>query len=306
MMQIIVLNEHKGSRIERFLVKQLNVSKVLVYKLIRERKITVFRKSQRINIKQGFILESHDIIKIFYNICFDQNNDNRNNNLNNEISKKFLYNHTIWDDTDFAIIFKQKGLASQSGKGIITSLDNLIKPYLLVHRLDRQTEGLMIIAKTVAKARFFGNLLKSNIIEKYYICGLNGHLKQKTWVDKPLLKTKYHTIIDENIGKQAQTHFIPVEYFPETNQTIAIAKIIFGRTHQIRVHAQYLNLSIINDDIYDYNESRKYNNDKPLYLCSYAIKFSQMLFRCYDFQFPNLNINNDLVYNIIKNYSFSD
>ncbi|KAF9968984.1 hypothetical protein BGZ73_008921 [Actinomortierella ambigua] len=121
------------------------------------------------------------------------------------------------------------------------------------NRLDRLTSGLMLIAKSVEKAREIENMMRQCEIHKQYICKVRGEFPSGvTECHEPIkiacFKLTLSVVHAE--GKQCSTIFERLQYDEETNTSIVLAKPVTGRTHQIRVHLQFLGYPIANDPLY--------------------------------------------------------
>ncbi|KAK6205473.1 DRAP deaminase [Scheffersomyces amazonensis] len=122
------------------------------------------------------------------------------------------------------------------------------------NRLDRLTSGLMFLGKTAKGADEFVKQIRERSVRKEYLARVIGEFPlEETEVDQPL-RTVAHKLglnrVDIKDGKEAKTIFRRVSYDPETNTSIVKCQPLTGRTHQIRVHLQYLGHPIANDPIY--------------------------------------------------------
>ncbi|KAG0225722.1 hypothetical protein BGW42_004122 [Actinomortierella wolfii] len=121
------------------------------------------------------------------------------------------------------------------------------------NRLDRLTSGLMLIAKSVEKAREIESMMRQCVIHKQYVCKVKGEFPSGvTECHQPIkiacFKLTLSVVHPE--GKPCSTVFERLQYDPQTNTSVVLAKPITGRTHQIRVHLQYLGHPIANDPLY--------------------------------------------------------
>ncbi|KAK3846957.1 MAG: RNA pseudouridylate synthase domain-containing protein 2-like protein [Linnemannia gamsii] len=122
-----------------------------------------------------------------------------------------------------------------------------------VNRLDRLTSGLMIIALSVKKAREFEKLMQKCEIKKEYVCKVKGEFPSGvTECHQPIhvasFKLTLNTVHPD--GKACSTIFERLSYDPESDTSIVLARPVTGRTHQIRVHLQWLGYPITNDPLY--------------------------------------------------------
>ena len=145
----------------------------------------------------------------------------------------------------------------------------------LVHRLDKQTSGILIISRNLKTTNFFGDLFKKRKIEKIYITIIHGVPKKKK--GKINIPLTYNEKIYES-----ETDYYVVE--SQNNHSIVLVKLLTGRKHQIRKHFFEIGHPILGDSKYNkkLKESSKFNN---LYLHSYSIKFDdidgkQKFFNC--------------------------
>ncbi|KAG0260382.1 hypothetical protein DFQ27_003574 [Actinomortierella ambigua] len=121
------------------------------------------------------------------------------------------------------------------------------------NRLDRLTSGLMLIAKSVEKARDIETMMRQCEIHKQYICKVRGEFPSGVTECHESIKVacfKLTLSVVHPEGKQCSTIFERLQYDKETNTSIVLAKPITGRTHQIRVHLQFLGHPIANDPLY--------------------------------------------------------
>jgi 23S rRNA pseudouridine955/2504/2580 synthase len=200
--------------------------------------------------------------------------------------EKRIRSAIMYDDTELLVINKPTGLAVHGGSGVrlglIESLRSLLpdERYLeLVHRLDRDTSGLVMIAKNARTLRALHQQLRENRIHKRYIALVAGKWPAyQRMVSAPL--DRRHTASGErlvkvsNEGKPAKTEMRVLERFPDA--TLIEAKPISGRTHQIRVHTQHIGHPILGDTKYQNDQSASRTSTiglKRLFLHATAIQF---------------------------------
>ena len=225
-MKINIDQDH--NRLDKFLYQYLEkIPLSLIQRLIRKYKIKINNKKSKANS----VINRGDIIYIYYN--FDDRTDKEFNIKLSIKDKKKFENHIIFQNDDFLIINKIRGYAVQRGSKIQTSLKDLYESLLrqnlyIVHRLDKDTSGLMIFAKTRVAASNISKLFKDNLVKKFYIAitsnffaSTSGMLINKN-NDKKILKSQYRKI---NLQNYSNAYLI---------------KLITGRKHQIRLQF-YLN-----------------------------------------------------------------
>jgi 23S rRNA pseudouridine955/2504/2580 synthase len=158
----------------------------------------------------------------------------------------------IHEDSEIYIINKPAGIASQGGEKVTSSIDTVFAEQVgqkiyLVHRLDKDTSGLMIIAKNPIAANKWTKLISSKSVKKEYLAICVGSLKNKQGIIK-------EDLIQHGAQKQAITHYsVEKEWnvqIEEENLTFSLVRLILetGRMHQIRIHLAKQNCPIIADD----------------------------------------------------------
>ncbi len=162
----------------------------------------------------------------------------------------------IYENENIYIIHKPPGLATQGGQGVVHSVDTVFakqvgKKIYLVHRLDKDTEGLLIVAKNSAAACEWTELVSGKDIQKEYYALCIGDIEKKTGqITEP--------IIQKGVSKVATTYFSVEQTFSctyeyeNTCQTQLLSlvrlKIATGRMHQIRIHLAKIGIPIAGDD----------------------------------------------------------
>lgn len=168
--------------------------------------------------------------------------------------------HIVYEDDNLLVIDKPSGLAVHGGSGLSFGLIECLRQirpeerYLeLVHRLDRDTSGLILIAKRAPVLRELHRQLREKHVDKRYLALVAGNWpKAVRVVDAPLeknvLQSGERMVRVSREGKRAVTEFTVVERLRDA--TLMEARPITGRTHQIRVHAQYMGFPLLGDDKY--------------------------------------------------------
>lgn len=193
----------------------------------------------------------------------------------------------IFEDDYFLIINKPAGTACHGGSGIgfgIIEILRKTKPEYkfleLAHRLDRDTSGILILAKKRKALVELQNLMRNNLIKKYYLALTIGSWKESSRnVKAPLHKYltadgERRVSVDHESGQYAQTIFTKLTH--NENFTLVGATLKTGRTHQIRVHLQHINHPIVGDVKYGDFEVNKMLSKlglKQMFLHAYEIKF---------------------------------
>ena len=258
-------------RIDRWIKNTIgNVPQSLIEKSLRNGKIKLNKKK----VKSSTKLSKSDKI-YFYNFQFTENKKQKykfepSNQIIRENEEDIIDNND-----DFIVINKKSGIAVQGGtkskKNIIDIFSKskyfqYTKPYS-VHRLDKDTSGVFIIAKNRESAKLLTSLFRLRKIHKTYIAICNGEIHQSKGEWKSEL-TRY----DENrkITEKAVTKFRVID--KNNNSTLIQMNPITGRKHQLRKQLSELGHPIYGDSKYTFNKSFKRLN-KDLMLHSYEIKF---------------------------------
>ena len=174
--------------------------------------------------------------------------------INKEDLKK-LYSSVIYENNDYLILNKWKGIPTQGGDKINNSIDNMIKnvsdDMRLVHRLDKETSGTLIISKNYRISRYFSKLFQERKITKLYLAICKGIPKKKKGkVDLIIKKNKNDfRMITSKSGQKSSTEFQLIQN--KNGYSIMYFKPITGKIHQIRIVAKFLNCPILGDERYN-------------------------------------------------------
>ncbi|ASG00257.1 23S rRNA pseudouridine(955/2504/2580) synthase RluC [Vibrio anguillarum] len=252
--QLIDIDEDMaGQRIDNFLRNQLkNVPKSMVYRILRKGEVRVNKK----RIKAEYKLSAGDVVRI-PPVTLEQS-DQESNTPNTKLSKVAELEHCIiFEDEHLLILNKPSGTAVHGGSGLkfgaieaLRALRPEARFLELVHRIDRDTSGILLVAKKRSALRHLQAQFREKTIQKYYFALVMGQWKSGCKVvNAPLLKNEVNSIVRVNPnGKASETRFKILEQFAQA--TLVQASPITGRTHQIRVHTQYTGHPIAWDDRY--------------------------------------------------------
>jgi len=171
----------------------------------------------------------------------------------------------IFSTQDFAIFDKPSGLlVHQNGfcqeNTLLDDINYLYGPNAnLVHRLDRQTSGLVMASKRKSVEGKLKSLFRDRLVEKMYLALVKGNLKSKILIDKPILSGEDRPIKEgvprvistvSSNGLKARTMVYPLKYFQDLSASLVQCHLITGRTHQIRVHLAAIGHRILGDPFY--------------------------------------------------------
>ncbi len=252
MKKFIVEKENQNTRLDSYLsLKNKDISRTMIQKLIDEENILVNDKKTKASYK---VLEG-DIVIL-------------NEVKPKEISLKAqdIPLDILYEDKDIIVVNKPKGLVVHPANGnpdgtLVNAIMSICKESLsgiggqirpgIVHRLDKDTSGVIIIAKNDLAHINLSNQIKNREVKKTYIALVRGVVKEnEATIDMPIgrsTKDRKKMEVTKN-GKQAITHIKVLERFK--NYTLLEVKIETGRTHQIRVHLSQIGYPIVGDYTY--------------------------------------------------------
>jgi 23S rRNA pseudouridine955/2504/2580 synthase len=273
----VEVGEHQhGQRIDNFLLAQLaGVPRSVVYRILRTGQVRVNKG----RIKPSYRLATGDIVRVPPVSEKVRSSDRVPTALVEQMRAV-----VVAEDSRYIVIDKPAGVAVHGGSGIdfgvVDAMQALYddKNISLGHRLDRNTSGLLVLARNRPAALAFQALLKAGSVIKRYqaiLCGtLNGDLS----VDAPLKKFDTQEPVQVRVdadGKSARSHFTSV--LTQAHFTLASILIETGRTHQIRVHAAHSGLPVLGDRRYgnwQCNRAAAARGQKRMFLHACELQFA--------------------------------
>jgi 23S rRNA pseudouridine955/2504/2580 synthase len=251
----------EGQRLDNFLLKTLKgVPKTRIYKAVRKGEIRINkgRKKADYRLKQGDVVRLPPL----------RQPDPTEPAPISSYWLKVLPDRTVYEDAGLLVIDKPSGLAVHGGSGLSFGLIECLRQlrpddrYLeLVHRLDRDTSGLIMIARKPAILRELHRQLREDKVDKRYLALVAGQWpRSRRVVEAPLQKNTLQSgermVRVSGEGKPSITEFSVIERFDTA--TLIEAKPVTGRTHQIRVHAKHAGFPLLGD--------AKYSDDRGEHL----------------------------------------
>ncbi|WLF84372.1 RluA family pseudouridine synthase [Moraxella sp. ZY210820] len=263
-----------GQRVDNFLINRLKgVPKSRIYRLIREGEVRVNKK----RVKADTRLMAGDQVRVAP-IRYQQKNQQ-----DVPVSDKMadgLLQRIVYEDDGLIVINKPSGLAVHGGSGVHFGLIEILrtalqKPYLeLIHRIDRDTSGLVMIAKKRSILKKLQDLLREHKIRKDYIALVKGEVTlNQQLIDAPLLRYELangeRRVRISKDGKPSQTDWKVLQRFQ--GATLIQASPLTGRTHQIRVHGLSIGHPLLGDDKYGHHITSTIDAHR---LCLHAIRLN--------------------------------
>ena len=272
--KFIVNKDYHNTRFDRWFKHNVqDVPQSLIEKLIRKKKVKINKKK----VKTSYRVQSNDIIELYGIDNLKLKPKSKNNKYKPSEKEKDKYDKFIIENNDnFIVINKPAGIPVQGGtksfRNIIDILKNTkyfenSKPFV-VHRLDKETSGVMIVAKNREYAQLFTSLFRIRKIHKTYLAISYGEVKK----DINLLQDNL-TIYEKNkkVVQKAISHLKILK--SNSNYSLLELKPITGRKHQIRKQLFNIGNSIVGDEKYSVIEKNKEYKFKNLMLHAYKIKF---------------------------------
>lgn len=255
-------------RIDSYLAEELDLSRSKVQKLVKQGLVTVNGRvvANNYNVKLG------DIILVDDDLNYDIT-----------IEAEDIPIDIVYEDGDLLVINKPSGMVVHPAPGHYTGtlVNALLYKFQLssgekgrpgiVHRLDKDTSGLMLVAKNDQTHEALSKMIANKEVERHYLAIVDGVIKHDTGtIDAPIGRdpnNRQKMAVTDIHGKEAITHFRVIETY--SNHTLVECILETGRTHQIRVHMAYIGYPVSNDPMYGRGKSTGFGQ----MLHSKSIKF---------------------------------
>ena len=241
--------EKNNIRLDNFLKDELDISRSKVQKLIKDGRIMVNDKEASSN----YLVKENDVITVSDDLSFEIH-----------IEPEDIPIDVVYEDEYLLIVNKKSGMVvhpapgnysgtlvnALMGRFKLSNKDN-IRPGI-VHRIDKDTSGLLVVAKTDEVHDKLSEMIKNKEVERIYIALVEGVINHETGtIDAPIgrdIVNRQKMMVTDINSKDAITHFRVLKRY--SDKTLIECKLETGRTHQIRVHMVYINHPIVNDPVY--------------------------------------------------------
>lgn len=251
-------NNERKLRLDTYIAEKCNISRSKAQRLIQDKQVTLLGIP---------VIDKNHMVKIGkkYTVHLTCENESTSIEPNYNIKLDIIY-----EDGDIIVLSKQSGLTVHPGAG--TNNDTLLNaviahlgkiPYTntrpgIVHRLDKDTSGLMVIAKNEQSHSFLSELLSNRKIKREYLAVVWGTLPNLQGTVKthiaPKRSNKEMICVTKTTGKLAITHYSVKKIIGQAS--LVKCTLETGRTHQIRVHMSHIGHSVIGDQVYGKNSSK--------------------------------------------------
>ena len=265
----MIVVETDNKRLDQYLAEKLDISRSKAQKLIKDDQVTVNGKT----VNASYQVKENDEIEVEEELDFEMNVEPENIPID-----------IIYEDDDLLIINKASGMVVHPAPGHYTG--TLVNALLykfdlksgehnrpgIVHRLDKDTSGLMLVAKNDFTHEQLSEMISKKEVERKYLAIVDGLIKHETGtIDAPIgrdLNNRQKMAVTEVNSKESITHFKVLERF--NNNTLIECLLETGRTHQIRVHMSYIGYPVNNDPLYGRGKTTEFGQ----MLHSYSIKLN--------------------------------
>lgn len=260
-MKFVITEIEKKERLDKYVLEKTpEITRSYIKILIDEGYITVNNRK----VKSGYSLKTGDIIEVTLK-----------DESVSDIKAEDIPLNIIYEDDDIIIVNKEKGMVVHPANGnytgtLVNSLmyshkDKLsgingdIRPGI-VHRIDKDTSGVLVVAKNDNAHKRLSDIFKVHDIKREYIALVKGIVKEDTkTIDLPIgrsIKDRKKMAVTNKNSRNAITHIEVLKRFYLSNVTLIKATLETGRTHQIRVHMSYINHPLVGDEVYGKKDTK--------------------------------------------------
>ena len=260
-MNFIVDKDNVSKRLDIYLSENIkDVTRSYIKTLIDDNKVLVNNKSQ----KSGYKIKLNDSIDVTLE-----------EKKNEDIVAQDIPLEILYEDDDIIIVNKPKGMVVHpangnytgtmvnslmlSHQGKLSSINGVIRPGI-VHRIDKDTSGILVVAKNDNAHKKLAAQFKVHSIKRKYIALVKGIIKEDSLtIDMPIgrsIKDRKKMAVTNKNSRSAVTHIAILKRFYSSNVTLVEAQLETGRTHQIRVHMAYIHHPLVGDEIYGKKDNK--------------------------------------------------
>jgi 23S rRNA pseudouridine955/2504/2580 synthase len=277
--QIVISDDNEGQRIDNFLIRYFgNIPKSRIYQMLRKGEVRINRG----RVKQTYKLIKGDLLRLPPVYLDERKFSTPTHTLQQKVVDSIIY-----EDNGLIVINKPAGIVVHSGSGqahgVIEAFRAIGGDYEkleLVHRLDKDTSGCLILAKNIPILRQLHAAMTKGEIKKSYCALLAGRINKKKWtvntaLSKNALSSGERMVTVNEKGKSAVTIFFRERVFDSAS--LVNIELITGRTHQIRVHSASIEHPVIGDMKYgerSINHDFKKRGLKRMFLHAKTLKFT--------------------------------
>lgn len=250
-MNVINVIDNDGIRIDKYILDKLDISRNKIQKLINDNNILVNGKS----VKTSYIVRVDDLIECDF--LYKEKID---------ILPEDIPLDIVYEDDDLLVVNKPSGMVVHPAVGNyshtlvnalmyhcnnLSQVNGVIRPGI-IHRIDADTSGLLLVAKNDMAHVDLAKQISEKSVKREYIALVDGVIKEDTaTIDAPIgrdVKNRKKMCVTADNSKDAITNIKVIERYK--NSTLITCSLLTGRTHQIRVHMNYIGHSVINDPVY--------------------------------------------------------
>jgi 23S rRNA pseudouridine955/2504/2580 synthase len=280
--QIEVDSEGAGTRLDQFLTRLLpSVPRSRVFRIVRKGEVRV--NGKRASPEQR--LQEHDIVRVPPIRIEEEPAAGQPARVSSWV-REAIESAIIREDDRLIVLDKPAGVAVHGGSGLSFGVIEALRAMRpreeleLVHRLDRETSGCLLVARRRSALRTLHELMREGLVEKRYLTLVRGHWNLgHTKIDAPL-RTDIRvggerTVKVNSSGKEAISEFKPIQWFGN-QATLLEVSLHTGRTHQIRVHAAHAGHPVAGDEKYGdeaFNSLMKDAGLHRMFLHSHSVSF---------------------------------
>lgn len=246
-------------RIDKYLTNYVDFSRTIISKMIDSEYILVNGRK----VKANYVVKVGDIITV--KDGFIEPLDIKAENIPIDI---------LYEDDDIIVVNKASGMVVHPGSGVrehtlvnalmyhtnsLSDINGEVRPGI-VHRIDKDTSGLMVVAKNNKSHEILGNMLAHHDIKREYIALVKGVFPNETAsIDAPIGRDKLNRkkmVVTKENSKNAITHLRVIKRYKDF--TLLRLRLETGRTHQIRVHLAYIGYPVYNDPVYTSDKTTEF------------------------------------------------